>query len=148
MPEDNELDTSSEVSTETQDTPAPDTGSEDFQQPETQDAKPETPADWRVEKYGADWQNSLDYQRDTVKYLRGELDKAKGSRSGALRKRTAEANPRPRDARPETSTPADTATYRPLTSLAIGSSAGSICTCRERAAINLRMSMQKPGRRS
>ena len=101
MPEDNELDTSSEVTTETQDTPAPDTGGDDFQQPETQDAKPETPADWRVEKYGADWQNSLDYQRDTVKYLRGELDKAKRK----PQRRVEETHSRKPNPRPKTQTP-------------------------------------------
>ena len=43
----------------------------------------DTPApqsDWRAEKYGADWQNSLNTGGIQVKYLRGELDKAKKQR--------------------------------------------------------------------
>lgn len=39
--------------------------------------QPQPSSDWRVNKYGAEWEASVDYWRDTNKYLRGELDKAK-----------------------------------------------------------------------
>ena len=80
MPEDNELDTSSDVSTETPSTPAPDTGGETQQDTTTEGDTPAPKSDWKTEKYGPDWQNSAEYWRDTSTYWRGELDKAKRSR--------------------------------------------------------------------
>lgn len=72
MPEEFEnnepLDTSTEPSTET------DTGGAGESE---ETATPAQPSDWRVGRYGEDFENSLEYWRDTNKYLRGELDKAK-----------------------------------------------------------------------
>lgn len=38
---------------------------------------PPAQSDWRVEKYGPDWENSVAYWRDTERYRSNELDKAK-----------------------------------------------------------------------
>ena len=42
---------------------------------ETQQPAPS--GDWRVDRYGQDWESKVEYWRDTNKYLRGELDRAK-----------------------------------------------------------------------
>jgi hypothetical protein len=102
---DSERESTPDTGTETTETPAPDTGGDDFQSDTTPSDTPPAPADWRAEKYGADWQNSLDYQRDTVKYLRGELDKAKRKPQRRIEEAQPEVKPQTQDARPQTPSP-------------------------------------------
>lgn len=67
-----ELDTSESVGSITE----PDTGG--GSEVETGEVEqPAVPSDWRVTRYGPEWEQSLEYHRDTNKYLRGELDRAK-----------------------------------------------------------------------
>jgi len=46
------------------------------------DAGSQAKPDWRVEKYGEDYENSVAYWKDTSSYWRGETDKEKKKRQG------------------------------------------------------------------
>ena len=72
-----ELDTGLDTSTTEDSTTAPDTGSSGESDNGEQ---PQPSTDWRAQKYGDEWESSVDYWKDTNKYLRGELDKAKKAR--------------------------------------------------------------------
>ena len=86
MPEDENLE-SLDTSTETATTDT-DTGGEQ------RTAEAPVSDDWRVNKYGAEWESNLDYHKDTNKYLRGELDKAKRSNRRTIDEEAQPAAPK------------------------------------------------------
>ena len=71
LPEDEELPETEKESAEVE------TESATEKEAETDKGDGGKSVDWRVEKYGEDWKNNVQYLNDTNKYLRGELDKAK-----------------------------------------------------------------------
>lgn len=74
MPDEN-----NQVETTTTETPidSGDRGGGEVTQQDTGQVQQPESSDWRVQRYGADYESNAEYWRDTTKYLRGELDKAK-----------------------------------------------------------------------
>lgn len=77
------LDTSTE--TTTVETSTGDDGGSGIESATSTDQGDGGKPDWRVEKYGADWENSHQYWRDTASYWRGETDKEKKRRQQSAR---------------------------------------------------------------